>query len=294
VLLIALVLATTLLLAWAGPHHPLSFLKSEIATLTGVTPPVAPLAAPKPAKEQDHTASTKPTTTHITAPEQPPPTPSPKPVAVIAPAVTDTVSVAPVPEAIPVAPIAQPADVPADTNLAPGSPAPAVAVVPDSAFAARDIAEKALDPSILSGTGRAELLKIVGKRDDFLITPATWTFFFYDKGAAGHARIVTVNAGKVVKSGEDLVDFASPYSEQSVFPEDQIEKDSTDALQIAESLVPDATVTSSEFTLTQQKNSVPMWKVTLWSKTPGGEDRKLGDVTLLAENGTLISKNLKP
>jgi hypothetical protein len=36
-----------------------------------------------------------------------------------------------------------------------------------------------------------------------------------------------------------------------------------------------------------------MWKVTLWTKA-NGEDHKLGDVTLLAENGTLISRNLKP
>jgi len=69
--------------------------------------------------------------------------------------------------------------------------------------------------------------------------------------------------------------------------------DSTQALQIAESLIPSVTVTASEFVLVQQKNSVPMWKVTLWSKD-GDDDRKLGDVTLLAENGTLISKNLKP
>jgi hypothetical protein len=37
-----------------------------------------------------------------------------------------------------------------------------------------------------------------------------------------------------------------------------------------------------------------MWRVTLWSKNPNGEEHKLGDVILLAEDGTLISKNLKP
>jgi hypothetical protein len=52
-------------------------------------------------------------------------------------------------------------------------------------------------------------------------------------------------------------------------------------------------VTGSEFALTQEKNSVPMWRVTLWTKD-GDDERKLGEVMLLAENGTLIRKNLKP
>jgi hypothetical protein len=44
----------------------------------------------------------------------------------------------------------------------------------------------------------------------------------------------------------------------------------------------------------QQKNSVPMWKVTLWTRNANGEEHKLGDVTLRAENGTPNSINLKP
>jgi hypothetical protein len=143
-------------------------------------------------------------------------------------------------------------------------------------------------------TGHAELLKAIGRRDENQLTPTTWTFYFYDKSAAGHARIVTVNGGKVVKTGEDLVDFASPYNEQAVLPEDKIEKDSTDALTIAQGLVPGVSVTSSEFTLLQQKNSVPMWKLTLWSRNPDGEEHKVGDVYLLAEDCTVIYKNLKP
>ena len=296
-LLVTLVLVTTLVLAWAGPHHSLEFLTNKFATLTGQTAPVEPSAKPKPSKDKEHphTASAKPAT-HVIAPDESSnPNPTPKPVAVVLPSVPDNAPpVAPAPDAIPVAPIAVPADVPSDTNVAPVAPVPALAVIPDSAFAARDIAEKTLNPAILSGTGRAELLKIIGKRDDYLVTPATWTFFFYDKAAAGHARIVTVNGGKVVKSGEDLVDFASPYNEQSILPEDKIGKDSSDALQIAQALLPGVTVTGSEFALSQQKNSVPMWKLTLWSKAANGEEHKLGDITLLAENGTLISRNLKP
>jgi serine/threonine protein kinase len=309
-LLIALVLVTTLLLAWVGPNDSLSFLKSKFATLMGQITPAAAAdvpAKPKPAKEKEHahTAAAKPVV-HVAKPDEtPPPAPTPKPVAIVTPTLPENAPpAAPVPDVIPVALIAPSTDIPATTNAAPTDtnaaptapvgPVAALAVIPDSAFAARDIAEKTLDPAIiLPGTGRAELLKIIGKRDDYLISPATWTFFFYDKSAAGHARIVTVNGGRVVKSGEDLVDFASPYSEQSILPEDKIGKDSSDALQIAQSLLPGVTVTGSEFALTQQKNSVPMWKVTLWTKA-NGEDHKLGDVTLLAENGTLISRNLKP
>ena len=96
------------------------------------------------------------------------------------------------------------------------------------------------------------------------------------------------------KTGEDLVDFASPYSETSVLAEDQIQKDSADALQVAQGLIPGVPISSSEFTLMQQKNSVPMWKVALWTKKPNSEEeRRLGDVTMLAQNGTVITNTLK-
>ena len=165
-----------------------------------------------------------------------------------------------------------------------------MAAQPDSAFAARDIAEQSLPPGDIAPTGKAEVLKIIGQRDGTQITPTTWTFYFFDKSAAGHARIVKVNGGNVVKTGEDLVDFASPYGDWAVLPEDQIQKDSTDVLQIAQALIPGVPVTGSEFVLMQQKNSVPMWKVTLWTRNSNGEEHKLGDVVLLAENGTLIKK----
>jgi serine/threonine protein kinase len=293
-LLIALVTVTTLLLAWAGPNHPLRFLRSELAKFSGTSITPQPEIKPKPAEEMEHTAPVKPSTqaadqTAHTAPTVNPPV-------VIAPAIPGET------QAVPAQPAVVPVALPANgTNAAPALPlnpanpvVPALAALPDSAFTARDIAEKSLDPGIVAPTGHAELLKIIGKRDATQITPTTWTFYFFDKSAAGHARIVTVNGGNVIKTGEDLVDFASPYSDQSVLSEDQIQKDSPDALQIAQSFIPDATVTSSEFVLMQQKNSVPMWKVTLWTKNANGEEHKLGDITLLAENGTLIRKDLNP
>jgi hypothetical protein len=302
-LLIALVLVTTLVLGWAGPRHPLAYLQSEWQKLTGQTPPAPPVVV-NPAKEKEHahTASTKPSPKHeehaAKQEETPHLNPSPRAEPVLPPEVAQatTLELPPAPLAtdtsVPMVPIALSSN---DTNAAPVavSPTPATAGIPDSAFTARDVAERSIDPTLLAPTGRAELLKIIGKRDDDVLTPGTWTFYFYDKSAAGHARIVSVDSGKVTKAGEDLKDFASPYTEEMAMPEDQIGKDSTDALQIIEALIPDATVTSSEFTLAQQKNSVPMWKVTVWGKGADGADKKLGDVTLLAQNGTLIQKNLK-
>jgi serine/threonine protein kinase len=300
-LLIALVLVTTLFIAWAGPNHPLAFLQNKFAQLSGTTAPVVQAPPPsKPGKETKPVHIATPKTVapikisdHTTSDSPAEKTPShPVTVTPKAEPVTPTSPVA-LPVALPV----NPTDLTDAAPLNPTSavtPVPAVAAIPQSAFAARDIAEKSLDASIVAPTGHAELLKVSSKHDPDLITPATWTFFFFDKEAAGHARIVTVKDGAVVKNGEYPLAFASPYTDADILPEDKLQKDSTDALQIAESLIPGATVTSSEFTLVQQRNSLPLWKVTLWTKNASGEEHRLGDVTLRADNGALGAINLKP
>jgi serine/threonine protein kinase len=294
-LLIALVLVTTLLFAWAGPNHPLSFLQKEYALLSGQPSP----PQPQPSQEKEHphaaAASTRPASSSTSADQGSHATLTENPPSNVTPVIPGNALTTPVqPNVAPVVLPINPSDITNGGPINPAMPTPAFAALPDSAFAARDIAEKSLPPGDIAPTGKAELLKIIGARDDNQITPTTWTFYFFDKNAAGHARILTVNGGKVVKTGEDLVDFASPYSDRAVLPEDQIQKDSTDALQIAQGLIPGVTVTSSEFSLLQQKNSVPIWKVTLWTRDSSGEDHKLGDVTLLAESGIVFSKNLKP
>jgi hypothetical protein len=297
-LLIALVLVTTLLLAWAGPNHPLSFLKNEFALLSGN--PTPPKPEPKPAQEKDHahTAATQSAAPEKSGEQTPHAAPAKNPLTDVTPINPDTAPTTPTqPTVVPVAQPANPSDL---TNAGminpalPNAPVPALAAQPDSAFTARDIAEKSLPSADIAPTGKAELLKIIGERDDTQTTPTAWKYYFFDKSAAGHARIVTVNSGDVIKSGEDYVDLATPYSDSAILPEDKIVKDSTDALQIVQALIPGVPVTSSEFVLMQQKNSVPMWKVALWTKNSNGEEHKLGDVTLLAENGTIISRNLKP
>jgi serine/threonine protein kinase len=294
-LLIGLVMITTLLIAWAGTGHPISFLKQEWAAISGEQPAPAPVPEIKPAKEKqkekphvvkDKTAPVPAVEkeTRAVAVDNPPVVPTPM-------APTNALATVISPDSVPVALPANPADF---TNAGPVSPVvPATSAQADSAFAARDIAEKSLPASDIAPTGKAELLRIVGKHDDNQLTPTTWTFYFFDKDAAGHARIVTVSDGKVIKDGEDLVHVAAPYSSSDILAEDEILKDSTDALQIAQGLVPGTAVSSSEFTLMQQKNSVPMWRVALWSPNAKGEENRIGDVTLLAQNGTPIKNTLK-
>ena len=296
-LLIALVVMTTVLIAWAGSQHSSAVFRKEWAVLTGQPQP-APLIEARPIDEKthphppkEHVASTK------SSDEKPHPATTGKPALAVIPvapvAPTNTVAVVTPPDVVPIAPPANPADLTNASPIAPPIPFAPTAALPDSAFVARDLAEKSLDPAIVAPTGHAELLRVLGRHDTNALTPSAWTFYFYDKGAAGHARIVTVSDGLVTKTGEDLVDFASPYNESSVLAEDQIQKDSTDALQIAEGLIPGIAVTSSELTLLQQKNSVPMWKVALWTRKPDGEERRLGEVTMLAQNGTVITNTLK-
>jgi hypothetical protein len=311
---------TTLFFAWAGANHPLARLENMVAQWSG-TPVVPPLpVAPKPKAikpkehhDHEHVAASKP---HETAPKPEsaqhvaslPVTPTP--VAHVTPPATNPpapfAAMPTVPVALPVdpasltnAPPAVPAVAvnPGDTNATPLEPAntgePAAPVATYSAFAARDVAERSLDPTLVTPSGHAELLRIIGERDPTSITPTTWKFYFFDKNAGGHARIVTVTDGRVVKSGEDLVDSLTPYDEDLVMPEDQVQKDSTDVLAIAQAQVPDVAVNGSEFLLSQVKSSVPMWKVTLWGKPAGSDERKLAEITLLAETGTLI-RDVKP
>ncbi len=305
-LLIALVLATTLLLAWVGPNPPFAFLPKKIAAATGAAPvssePAAkPATKPSPPNEPVHVSSTSPAP-HPAAVEPhaaPVAIPPVKPPPPAAPNETRSPNAATdVSHAVETSPVALPVDPATDTNAVPATPAipatgPGAPAATVTAFAARDIAERSLDPALVAPTGHAELLRVIGKRDADSLTPTTWTFYFYDKAAAGHARIVAVSGGKVTKTSEDPLDSITPYSERLVMPESQVQKDSSDVLQIAQSQMPDVTLTGSDFVLLQPKDSVPMWRVKLWGTTGTGSERELGTITLLAETGTPI-RSVKP
>jgi len=294
-LLLTLVVLATLTFIWIGPQNSASAVKNELGITTAPqSPPVvtAQIAAPEPQPATPHQ------TLQFTSVNNPPPPDNPRivhpgepfvpaqPVHPVVPPSPHTESVQPTTTDVPTPIPVQPAEVPPAVS-------PAVPNTPDSAFLARGVAESSPNVGNMQPTGQAELLKIVGKHQEGDVVPTLWSFYFFDKTAPGHARIIKVSSGKIVTNGGDLEHFAAPYSEQNILPEDKILIDSTQALQIAESLIPGVTVTGSEFVLVQEKNSVPMWRVTLWTKD-GDDERKLGDVLLLAENGTLIRKNLKP
>ena len=282
-LLLILVMMATLLLAWLGPHHRLSSLKNGFAWVPAHSPVQHAPTVPVPADQGTHPAS----------PENPPPDPAPK--------IPNDVAVTPA--ASPVVPVATPAtpeDVPNATPAVPVNPetppgaAPEVTGAPASAFEARNIAESSLGTIDAGPTGRPELLRIIGKRDNSPeVAPTTWTFYFYDSKAMSNARIITVKNGRVVKNGEDLLHPLIPFGRDNVIPNDKLLVDSGQALQIAQALVPGVTISSSQFEVTQ-KNSVPAWKMTLWARNEEGEEQELGNVTILAENGAVSSNTLKP
>ena len=285
-LLILLVVGATLLFAWITPGHlwndvmrRVSFFQSQKVS------PAKPVAAPVIAPPKPIAVVPTPTTNPVSIVSTPAPEMTNTALAttttnVAGPASTNLLT--PIPGSVPA--------LPADTNVAPVA-LPAVAAVPDSALEARKVAEKKL-PNLVEADGQVPLLRVRGRRNERQLTPTIWTFEFFDPRAAGHARIVSVSDQRVVDTGERVTFIMSPYTRANVLPDDLI--DSPQALQIAQQLVPDVTISDSAFVLSQEKNSAPFWTITLWAKNPQGEDIELGDVVLLAEKGDVISNTLKP
>jgi hypothetical protein len=217
--------------------------------------------------------------------QEPAPAPTAKPVENPAPAPVAETPTYPV-----AVPVALPVTGPLDTNgmpLAPNAPAP-----PDSAFAARATAESTLT-DLVSPTGQVPVLRIIGKREAGAPAPMTWTFYFYDPKAFSNARIISVNGRRVVKNGVDIWHPLDPFHEEDIIPDDKLLTDSDQALQIAQQLIPGVAVSSSQFELVE-KDSVPMWKITLWARDADGGEEELGGVTILAEKGVVSSNTLKP
>jgi serine/threonine protein kinase len=295
-LLILLVSAATMLLAWLGSHGKRSSLHESFARLTSAfntpatgtnSPPAAPEHASKPIVHHESAATPENMAENSpTNPAMPPATDTNLatiPVAPIAPPESAVTNLPIVPGTVPA--------MPADTN-APGAPIPAVQALPDSALQARNVAENSLPRDLLGPDGHAPLLRIRGRRDPGQLTPTTWTFEFFDPHAAGHAQIVSVRDHRVVDHGERVTDIISPYTKANILPADII--DSIQALDIAQQQIPGVQVSSSEFALSQEKNSAPFWTVTLWARNAQAEEVELGDLVMLAEKGDVISNHLQP
>jgi hypothetical protein len=164
-------------------------------------------------------------------------------------------------------------------------------VAAQSAMEARSVAERSLAPTLIAPSGQAELLKIIGSRNESEQTPPQWTFYFFDKSAGGHAKVVTVRDEKVVNDSERTLLLFNPFEEKDILPDEVI--DSNQALLTAEALVPGVTVSSSDFVLVK-KDSVPVWKIRLWAKDEKGDEQELGSVTILADKNISIGNTLKP
>jgi serine/threonine protein kinase len=287
-LLIILVTAAVLLLAWLGPQPPFPFVKKIFVAVAGSPEPTP---AQKSASAET-SAPAPPAVISNPAVVPAPPTPGPAPVTPVI--VNPQVAPGPPPANLTnVAPA-----VPVNPEGPPG-PTPAQPVIPASAFDARNVAESSLGKIVTDPTGRPELLKIIGKRDNSSVTPATWTFRFYDKSVSTtNARDVTVADGKVVKSGSDLLDgghflpYVLSYSEKDILPNDKLLTDSGQALATAETLLPPGvTPSATQFELVQ-KDSIPMWKITLWAKDANGDEHQLGTVSVLAEKNIISGNGL--
>jgi hypothetical protein len=299
--LVALVLVVTGLMAWAGKYSPASLRgllatapptlnsaqKVENSALTNAAPHVAS----KPAKPKPVHKPSEETPSEAVAPAVPEVETPPRalPVTDVNPGDTNA-GVMPGVPAIPVDTNAVPA-VPVDTNAA-GFPLTPPAVL-QTAFEARDIAESTLSPANIAPTGKANLLKIIGRRDTSSPMPRTWTFYFYDTTATGNARFITVRGGRVVKDGQDLPVVLSPWHQDDVLPEDKLKVDSSSALASAEALIPGIIVSSSTFELVRPKNSALMWKLTLWARNADGVEKELGNALILTDTGYVLSSTLQ-
>jgi hypothetical protein len=302
--LVALVLLVTGLMALAGKHawpswlvmlaHPSPTLSSaekppETGTGTNAAPHVATKPKPKPAhpaaEEKSHDENS-PATTDVVIP------PRAQPVD-LGPGETNLAAIPAVP-AVPLDSNAIPSvpALPLDSNALANPVAPPVVL--ESAFQARDVAEAALPPAMIAPTGKADLLKIIGRRDAKEVSPRVWTFYFYDPTATGNARFITVRDGRVVKDGQDLPVVLSPWHQDDVLPEDKLKIDSSAALATAESLLPGVEVSSSSFELERPRNSAPMWKLTLWARDSEGAEQELGEAQILTDTGYVLSSTLKP
>jgi serine/threonine protein kinase len=300
-LLLALVISATVLLIWMSPqrlwtsmrHH--FALLSPAATATSPSAPVAPENKTPPAPAKPVPKKETPASSHAeTPPNDAPPsltkeenatTPtSPPPIAALSAPAGPTPLLPPVPGTVPALPV--------DPNAPAVTGVPAVTTTADDAFQARDVAEASLPPGLVGPDGHADLLRIRGKRTDGQLVPATWTFEFFNPKAAGHALIASIRNHRVVDNGERWTYIISPYTHANILPDGII--DSSQALQIAQQLIPTLPVSSAEFVLEREKNSAPFWTVTLWAKNPHGDEIELGDVVILADKGDVISNTLKP
>jgi serine/threonine protein kinase len=290
--LVALVVLATALLALAGRHA------SPVPATVAQAKPATPAAAPGKKKKEEHVAVvSKPKPETEVKPEEPTAqkvvddNPPPRALPVV-PDVAPTPATPPPLQAnfaaIPVAPPATADDI---ANAGYGIPPDMtpVAPVPQTAFQAREVAESSLNPSLISPTGQASLLKIIGYRSENSPSPRRWRFYFYDTSATGNATYRTVRGGRIVSDGEAITGAVFPWHEGDVIAEDKLKVDSGAALAAVQALIPNTPISSSAFELVRSKNSAPMWKITIWIRDHDGQEDEIGTAQVLTETGYVLS-----
>jgi hypothetical protein len=299
--LVVLVVVATALLALAGRN-----------TFSPPVPPAATVVAAKPETTSPPKKKKKPEEQVATASKPKPEATEPKtseddvaPRALpVEPAVVNqaTPAVPLVPgtdtnlAAVPVAPPMTVADLTNQTTLgiAPFPTAPVAAPAPQTAFEARAVAESSLTPSLILPSGAANLLKVIGRRTENSPAPQSWTYYFYDTSAIGNATHVTVRNNRVINDGEALTAAVIPWHQSDVVDESKLKVDSNQALAIAQALIPNTPISSSQFELRYPKDSTaPIWFLTLWAKDHEGQEVEIGTVQVLADTGYVLRKSLK-
>ncbi len=294
--LVVLVVVATVLLALAG-RHTFGPAAAPVATVEAVKPEVT--ATPKKKKKDGEQVAVAP---------KPKPGETAPPVAPRAlPVEPDVVNQAS--PALPVvagantnlamAPVAPPmtaADLTNETTLgiAPFPTAPVAAAQPQTAFEARTVAESSLTPSLILPSGAANLLKVIGRRTENSPAPRSWTYYFYDTSAIGNATHVTVRNNRVINDGEAITAAVIPWHQSDVVDESKLKVDSSQALAIAQALIPNTPISSSQFELRYPRDSTaPIWFLTLWAKDHDGQEVEIGTVQVLADTGYVLRKSLK-
>jgi len=132
------------------------------------------------------------------------------------------------------------------------------------------------------------------------LTPDIWRIVYYDPDATLKAIEVKFGGGKKMAVSRPLRLLEPVMKGDEPLPKDKLKTDSDAALDIARKEPPreKLPLTASRLTLTRRSHddSTPVWKVRLWAaklKHPA-EDADIGEVIISAEDGRVLTSDLKP
>ena len=132
------------------------------------------------------------------------------------------------------------------------------------------------------------------------LTPDIWHIVYHDPDATLKAIEVKFGGGKKMDISRPLRLLEPIVKGDEPLPKDKLKTDSDAALDIAckEPLLKKLTLKASRLTLARRSHddSTPVWKVRLWAaklKHPA-DDADIGEVIISAEDGKVLTSDLKP